>query len=281
MVYFSDIFEIDEQILEEYGAFNISLVNDLPLFIDPFLLYASKKREYQELHSVILKYLSFLKTKSELHCYNEVQIKMWYCFPEIKQNWLGYSLHGNRGSGLGMKFGRNMSKAMPLVYSDLNNEVITSSSHLEKIGLFNQGVGRDNISDFSCNLINRFLLEYTQEFAKLYIAKKYVKKVMVDKVWFDYEKELWNSAEFHLPFWNGDYVLLTPKDILTKDDNWINHKDLFDSFLTIKNSVPNDELRYKINDLYIRSLPRSPKEKDIKNAIQVVINHYPEIISVH
>jgi len=281
MVYFSDIFEIDEQILEEYGAFNISLVNDLPLFIDPFLLYASKKREYQELHSEILKYLSFLKTKSELHCYNEVQIKMWYCFPEIKQNWLGYSLHGNRGSGLGMKFGRNMSKAMPLVYSDLNNEVITSSSHLEKIGLFNQGVGRDNISDFSCNLINRFLLEYTQEFAKLYIAKKYVKKVMVDKVWFDYEKELWNSAEFHLPFWNGDYVLLTPKDILTKDDNWINHKDLFDSFLTIKNSVPNDELRYKINDLYIRSLPRSPKEKDIKNAIQVVINHYPEILNYY
>ena len=33
-VYFSDFFEIDEDIIEEYGAINISLINDLPLFID-------------------------------------------------------------------------------------------------------------------------------------------------------------------------------------------------------------------------------------------------------
>ena len=65
MVYFSDIFGIDEHILEEYGAFNISLINDLPLFIDPFLLYASNKKEYRQQHFNILKYLSFLKTKSE------------------------------------------------------------------------------------------------------------------------------------------------------------------------------------------------------------------------
>lgn len=170
---------------------------------------------------------------------------------------------------------------MPLVYSDINNETITSSSHLEKIGLFNEGVGRDNISDFSCNLINGFLLEYTQKFAESYIEKKHVKRVMVDKVWFDYEKELWMSAEFNLPFWIGDFVLLTPKDILTKDDNWINYNDLLDSFLTIKNSVSNDELRYKINDLYKRSLPRAPKEKDIRNAIQIVINQYPELLNYY
>ena len=30
-VYFSDFFEIDEDIIEEYGAINISLINDLPL----------------------------------------------------------------------------------------------------------------------------------------------------------------------------------------------------------------------------------------------------------
>ena len=36
MVYFSDIFNVDESILESYGAMNISLLNDIPLFIDPF-----------------------------------------------------------------------------------------------------------------------------------------------------------------------------------------------------------------------------------------------------
>ena len=50
MVYFSEVFGIDEAVLEEYGAMNISLLNDIPLFIDPFLLYASDKEEYKALH---------------------------------------------------------------------------------------------------------------------------------------------------------------------------------------------------------------------------------------
>ena len=33
-VYFTDWFNVDPDVLEEYGAFNISLINDLPLFID-------------------------------------------------------------------------------------------------------------------------------------------------------------------------------------------------------------------------------------------------------
>ena len=40
-VYFSDYFNVDENIIDEYGAVNISLINDLPLFIDPFLLFNS------------------------------------------------------------------------------------------------------------------------------------------------------------------------------------------------------------------------------------------------
>jgi len=43
-VYFSDFFNVDPDAIEEYGAFNISLINDLPLFIDPFLLFNSDKK---------------------------------------------------------------------------------------------------------------------------------------------------------------------------------------------------------------------------------------------
>ena len=63
MVYFSEIFDIDESLLEEYGALNISLLNDLPLFVDPFLLYASEKPEYQNLHYEIIRCLTFLRDK--------------------------------------------------------------------------------------------------------------------------------------------------------------------------------------------------------------------------
>ena len=60
-IYFSDYFEISPELVEEYGAFDISLVNDLPLFIDPFLLFNSLDPTYQRLHSEIIDYMRFLK----------------------------------------------------------------------------------------------------------------------------------------------------------------------------------------------------------------------------
>ena len=61
-VYFSDFFKIDPKVIETYGAFNVSLVNDLPLFIDPFLLFDSEDSKYKQLHDDIIKYLIFLRT---------------------------------------------------------------------------------------------------------------------------------------------------------------------------------------------------------------------------
>jgi hypothetical protein len=63
-LYFSQNFGVEEQVLVDYGAFNISVVSDLPLFIDPFLLFNSDKPEYQSLHQDILKYLCFLKDQA-------------------------------------------------------------------------------------------------------------------------------------------------------------------------------------------------------------------------
>lgn len=43
-VFFLDFFEVKQEMLEKYAAFDISLINDIPLFIDPFLLFNSKKK---------------------------------------------------------------------------------------------------------------------------------------------------------------------------------------------------------------------------------------------
>ena len=42
-IYFSDFFNVSPEKIKEYGAFNISLINDLPLFIDQFLLFNNEK----------------------------------------------------------------------------------------------------------------------------------------------------------------------------------------------------------------------------------------------
>jgi len=185
MVYFSNFFNLDPDVVEAYGAFNISLINDLPLFIDPFLIYGSNKPEYRKMHHSILTYLAFLRDKSEQGRITDVEIASWYKFSEIKQNWLGYSVFGNGGSGLGEKFGRAMSNYMHVVFGNVFEETISSSSHLEKAALFQIGVGKDNISDFCCNLIKSYLLMYTQTFAQQYLKKEQTKLCIVEKVNFD------------------------------------------------------------------------------------------------
>ncbi|MEQ8476757.1 hypothetical protein [Fulvivirga sp.] len=286
MVYFSDYFDVDEQVLEDYNAFNISLINDLPLFIDPFLLFGSNRTEYQELHSSIIEYLTFLKSKSEEGNITDANIKSWYKFSEVRQNWLGYSLVGNGGSGLGKQFGEAMSASMHIVYDDLNNERVTVSSHLEKAGLFQIGVGKDNISDFTCNLIKGYLAEFTEKFASDHLESEQVKTIMVDKVYFNYELERWMPKQFTLPFINGDFVLLTPKDLLTKDDNWINSNDLKGSFESICNAIPNDQLRSEIHNYFRSKIPPKPKkkrptQKELSFAINETIKQFPDILKYY
>ena len=294
MVYFTDFFEIKEEILDSYGAFNISLINDLPLFIDPFLLFGSKKKEYIQLHTDILTYLTFLKTKSQTGVITDAEIKSWYKFSEVKQNWLGFSVTGNGGSGLGDKFGKAMSSNMHIVYDDLNKEKVTSSSHIEKVGLFQIGVGKDNISDFSCNLIKSYLLEYTEIFAKANLKKSQLKEINVSKVYFSYEFERWMPKSFTLPFYNNDFIILTPKDLLTKDDNWINSNDLKGNFSSICSAIPNTQLRSEIHNYFQSKLPapvitgfgkkkkiKSATQKERSYAINETIQMFPTILNYY
>lgn len=282
-IYFSDFFGVSPDELSKYGAFNVSLINDLPLFIDPFLLFGSKKPEYQIIHNEIIKYITFLKSKSNLGITSRSQIRSWYIFSEVKQNWFGYSKVGNKGSGLGEKFGKAMSSSMHIIFDDIGKEKITQSSHLEKAGLFEIGVGKDNISDFTTNLIKNYLLEYTESFALEHIDTSLLQIVKVEKVYFDFNLERWMPREFTLPYIFGDFIILTPKDILTKDDNWINSNDLKGDFTRICNGIQNDRLRSEIFNYFQKKLPKPPKkrrntQKEISIAIQTTIRQFPEII---
>jgi len=286
-VYFSDYFNVNPQLLERYGAFNISLINDLPLFVDPFLLFESKKPEYQKLHKNILNYVAFLRDMSRGMSINDGLLDSWFIFSEVKQNWLGYSLCGNEGSGLGRKFALALKNNLNTIFSDFGNEKITKDSHLEKLCIIESGVGRDNISDFTVNLIKEFLCEYTQNFVRKYINLSMRKKVSVKKVAFDKNTKRWKPEVFDLPFINNDFILLTPKDILTKDENWINNRDLFENYSEIASSIPNEQLRSEI-DLYFRqNLPPPTKKKksisksEYYNAVKSVIFKYPEILNYY
>ena len=280
--FFNDYFGVSEEILDEYGAFNVSLINDLPLFIDPFLLFHSDSEEYQQLHQQMIQYVIFLRDRAPEAAANDDLLKAWYCFPEIKQNWLGFSVVGNRGSGLGMKFARALNANLGRIFSDFGEEKITSGSHLEKVCLVSSGVGRDNISDFTTNLIIDYLCRYTERFAKEHINPKLVSTVHIRKARFDYPTQAWRRESYQLPFLDGDFVILTPKDILTRDDNWINRDDLVRDFEQIPVAIPDAELRGQVFAYFQRVLPRprdrEPSAAERAEAVADTLMQFPQLL---
>ncbi len=283
--FFAEFFELDPQALEDYGAFNISLVNDLPLFIDPFLLFHSSKSEYRNIHDEILRYLLFLRDRSTEGLVSDDLLRAWYCFPEVKQNWFGFSLVGNGGSGLGIDFARILHANLNRLFRDVDGQSITHGRHLEKVALITDGVGKDNISDFTTNLIKAFLYGYTESFALARISPARRKRVAISRVRFNYETEAWDHAVFELPWADGDHVLLTPKDMLTRDENWINRSDLVRGFEEIPASIGDAELRAQISNYFYSALSRprgrpiSHKERD--DAARATISHFPAVLDYY
>ncbi|MEW5928635.1 MAG: hypothetical protein AB1941_14300 [Gemmatimonadota bacterium] len=263
-IYFSDFFGVSREVVEGYGAFDISLVTDLPLFIDPFLLFHSAKPEYQQLHEEIIDYVQFLRDKSREVNIGAPLLRAWFTFPEVKQNWFGYTEDGNQGSGLGMKFARDFSASLNTIFTSFGNDEVARGSHIEKVLLISSGVGRDNISDFVTNTIKHFLLEYTQTFALEYLAPEQRRRIAVRKAIFNYDTEAWVTKTYELPFVKGDFVILTPIDILTKDEVWINRVDMVRDYAHIADSVDDPELRAQINNYFERTLS-GIRERDFKN----------------
>lgn len=277
-LYLSQYLGLAPGVLEEYGAFDICIASDLPLFVDPFLLFHSEKDEYQQLHEHILRYLRFLREKASHGPMEPALVKSLFRFPEVRQNWLGFCVLGNGGLGLGPKFASALRESLTSILSDFGEERITKSSHLEKVGLIRPGVGRDGISDFTTNLIKEYLLEYTQAFARQHLRPEQCRDFGVRHVRFNYDTEVWESGTYHLPVLWGDFVLLTPIGMLTRDDTWISHADMIGRFSSIPEALPNAELRAQVSNYFAKALGDRPSREDVVAAVQATVSQYPELL---
>lgn len=280
-IYFTDFFKIPRSTLARYGALNVSLVADLPLFIDPFLLFNSRKRAYRALHDEVIHYLRFLRDRSVVGDLHPGLLKTWFTFSEVHQNWLGYSKTGNRGSALGPAFATALNRNLSTVFQDFGHPGVARGNHLEKLCLIRDGVGRDRISDFTTNLLEAFLLEYTQRFAVQYLVPEMRRQVMVNRVRFNYDTETWEGSSFELPWFEGDYVLLTPRDLLTKDETWINRPDLVDGYEHIAQSMDNAGLRAQMDNYLRKQLTPKSTPRERRSAVSAMLQEFPEFLEYY
>lgn len=290
--FFTEKFQVDSEILRSYGAVDISLVCDVPLFIDPMLIFNSDNEKYRELHNSIIRYFYFLYSKAKQGL-SPKELNAWFNFSEVPNNWLGYSLYGNGGLALGKKYAKFLYDNIAFA---INTNNISESVHIEKVMLLYEGSGKDKISDLTVNLIKGFLCEYTETFALQYINKEFLERFPVEKAYFNYDTESFISKEFVLPYiynkkGRKEFVLLTPCDILREDEPAINKKDFLDSYNRVRTVIENDTLRTYVNNYiglavkeYEKEQRRKRKpinEKTIKQtekwAFQDVAREHPEL----
>lgn len=140
-MFFSEKFNVGSELIETYGAVDISLICDVPLFVDPMLIFNSNKPEYKALHEEIIKFFHFLYKKAEKGL-TKKEIGAWFNFKEVPNNWLGYSLEGNKGLALGQKYAEFLYNNIAFA---INTNGLTQSGHIEKIMLLYEGSGKDRI----------------------------------------------------------------------------------------------------------------------------------------
>ena len=250
-MYFSEMFDVDKKEIIKYGAIDISLACDLPLFIDPMLIFNSKKEEYQNLHEYLIRFFAFLTEKSEEGVSID-ELNSYFKFPEIKNNWLGYSKVGNGGRGLGQEFANFLSENLKFIMADND---ISKSKHIEKSLLIYDGNGKDKISDLATNLILDYLASYTQKFAKQYISEDKINFFYLNSK-FNFDTETFECVEYELPYFinskgEEEFVLLTPYDILREEDPAISKVNLKRMYNRVRNGISNETHRAQLNQ-YIR-----------------------------
>jgi hypothetical protein len=126
--------------------------------------------------------------------------------------------------------------------------------------------------------IKEYLLEYTQAFARQYLSPEQCRDFGIRHVGFNYDTEAWESGTYYLPALWGDFVLLTPIDMLTRDDTWISFGDMVGRFSSIPEALPNAELRAQVSNYFAIALGDKPNRERVVAAVQATVREHPELL---
>ena len=135
--------------------FVIPFINeDIPFFIDPFLLWKSPSQQDNALHTNLLNYFNYFG-KEYIKGNSEVVTTLIEC---SECNEVGL---GNSKTRFGKKIGEKTAKEILDIFKTVPELAENGFIHFEVIQLLVENIAEDRISDFTANFIKSFLIDYT------------------------------------------------------------------------------------------------------------------------
>ncbi|RCR67446.1 hypothetical protein [Larkinella punicea] len=235
------------------------LDEDIPLYVDPFLLYASPS---QQDHSLHLNLISVMNRLGRLYQKGDDRsISIIINASECDEVGLG-----NSKTKVGRRIGEKTAIAILDLYKNVPQIGANGLTHLEEIQLLVENVSKDRISDITCSFIKSFLIDSTiQECRKYKIPTEEFQISIFDVRTLSFRNEvvpLPYNPESELP------IILVPKRWL-RFVPFINFDEYFNSAIYQENSdrtldrvdiLEYNRHNYGLIEAFVRS-----KELEIRN----------------
>jgi hypothetical protein len=196
------------------------LATDIPVCIDPFLLYKSRDESLRKHHADLVGVFGHGFKLFEAG--DEAGLDRLVVFPEVNAIGFGYSQGGIHGSGLGW----HLNKLLAELLGSSEKVRARGLRHVEELQLLSVGVGPDRVSDIAANVLKVPLIEYTQAQAALW--KIPLTKDVPVAHYLDLADMEWRDGHFDLPVnpVGGGPVILVPRRMVRLLP-WINYDDFY------------------------------------------------------
>lgn len=206
------------------------LDEDVPLYVDPFLLWKSPSMQDNSLHSAVANSFNHLG-----HLFVKGHEK------EALENLIVSSECGEVGLGnsknrVGKQIGTKSASEILNLFKNIPQITKSGFVHFEEIQLFVDNISKDRVSDITCNFLKSFLIDYTIEQCEK--NKIPIEKVTISNV-YDYKKNKFLQEDVFVPINPNSKkpILLVPKRWL-RFLPWINYDDYFGDYISKLVSEP-------------------------------------------
>lgn len=200
------------------------LDEDLPLYVDPFLLWKSPSLQDNSLHTAItnsFNYLGYLFNKGD----DTEAVKLLIQSSECHEVGLGDSK-----TRQGKPIGKKLAIQVLSLFQDIPQINKSGFVHFEEIQLLVDNIAKDRVSDLACNFAKSFLIDFTQQQCDQFGIP--MEKHRIDV--YDYRRHKYVQEEVLLPTnpSNQKSLVFTPKRWL-RVMPWLNFEDYYNSSLSI------------------------------------------------